>query len=211
MAPVRRGTADPVPAGRIACDGRDDRSLRTADGGSGNRSGSLGVVHDVAGPETTAPRTQETSMTETPARNRILQMRLIVRAHDYEEAVTFYRDVLGAGQELQVHSPDGEQVTILDVGRATLEISNPPQVELIDRVEVGSSVSPHLRVAFEVVDAEQTTAALVEAGATLIAPPTRTPWHSLNSRLHAPGDIQVTVFQELYHSPEPGTGQEAGA
>ena len=142
-------------------------------------------------------------MTETPAPNRPLQLRLVVRAEDYEEAVAFYRDVLGAGQELQVHSSDGEQVTILDVGRATLEISNPAQVELIDRVEVGSPVSPHLRVAFEVVDAEQTTAALVQAGATLIAPPTRTPWHSLNSRLQAPGDIQVTVFQELDPSPEP--------
>jgi lactoylglutathione lyase len=150
-------------------------------------------------------------MTETPALNRTLQMRLIVRAEDYEEAVAFYRDVLGAGQELQVHSPEGEQVTILDVGRATLEISNPAQVELIDRVEVGSAVSPHLRVAFEVVDAETTTAALVEAGATLIAPPTRTPWHSVNSRLHAPGDLQVTVFQELASPSEPGTSPKADA
>jgi lactoylglutathione lyase len=149
-------------------------------------------------------------MTRTPGRGRALQMRLIVRADDYEEAVAFYRDVLGAEQELQVHSPEGEHVTILDVGRATLEISNPAQVELIDRVEVGSAVSPHLRVAFEVVDAEMTTAALVEAGATLIAPPTRTPWQSVNSRLQAPGDLQVTVFQELGSSAEPDTGPEAG-
>lgn len=71
-------------------------------------------------------------------------MRLIVRAEDYEDAVKFYRDILGAGEELQIHSPDGENVTILDVGRATLEISNPVQVDLIDRVEVGRPVSPHL-------------------------------------------------------------------
>ena len=38
---------------------------------------------------------------------------------------------------LQIHSADGENVTILDVGRATLELSNPAQVAMIDRVEVG--------------------------------------------------------------------------
>ena len=68
---------------------------------------------------------------------------------------------------------------------------------MIDRVEVGRRVSPHLRVAFEVADAEQTTGDLVEAGAELLAPPTRTPWDSLNSRLHGPADLQLTLFQEL--------------
>ena len=62
-----------------------------------------------------------------------------------------------SGEELQIHGEEGEKVTILDVGRATLEISNPAQVDMIDRVEVGRRVSPHLRVAFEVVDAEVVT------------------------------------------------------
>ena len=128
---------------------------------------------------------------------RVLQMRLVVEADDYEEAVRFYRDVLGADQELQVHGEAGEDVTILEVGRATLELSNPAQVAMIDRVEVGRPVSPRLRVAFEVADAEGATQDLVEAGAELVAPPTRTPWDSLNSRLQAPGDLQITLFQEL--------------
>jgi uncharacterized glyoxalase superfamily protein PhnB len=128
---------------------------------------------------------------------RVLQMRLVVEAADYDEAVAFYRDVLGADQELQIHGEDGEKVTILDVGRATLEISNPEQVEMIDRVEVGRRVSPHLRVAFEVTDAQATTDELVDAGATLIAAPTRTPWDSLNARLEGPGGLQLTLFQEL--------------
>lgn len=132
---------------------------------------------------------------------RVLQMRLVVEAADYDEAVRFYRDVLGAGEELQIHGEAGEKVTILDVGRATLEISNPAQVDMIDRVEVGRRVSPHLRVAFEVVDAEVVTGELVSAGAELVAAPTLTPWNSLNARVHAPGDLQVTVFQEL---AEPG-------
>ena len=72
---------------------------------------------------------------------------------------------------------------------------------MIDRVEVGRPASPRLRVAFEVSDAEGTTQALVDAGAELVAPPTRTPWDSLNARLEAPGGLQVTVFQELPEVP----------
>lgn len=130
-------------------------------------------------------------------RRRVRQMRLVVAVEDYDRAVEFYRDVLGGEQELQIHSSRGEHVTILDVGRATLEISNAAQIDLIDRVEVGRPVSPHLRLAFEVTDGEAVTSSLVDAGAELVAPPTVTPWSSLNSRLEAPGDLQVTIFQEL--------------
>ena len=128
---------------------------------------------------------------------RVLQMRLVVEAVDYEEAVAFYRDVLGAPEELVVEGEGGEKVTILDVGRATLELSNPAQVSMIDRVEVGRRVSPRLRVAFEVADAESATRDLVDAGAELIAPPTLTPWQSLNARLAGPADLQLTLFEEL--------------
>jgi lactoylglutathione lyase len=130
-------------------------------------------------------------------RSRVLQMRLVVEAADYDHAVAFYRDVLGAPEELVVEGERGAKVTILDVGRATLELSNPAQVALIDDVEVGRRVSPRLRVAFEVADAEAVTHDLVDGGAELIAPPTVTPWQSLNSRLSAPADLQITVFQEL--------------
>jgi uncharacterized glyoxalase superfamily protein PhnB len=128
---------------------------------------------------------------------RVLQMRLVVEAADYEDAVAFYRDVLGAPEELFVEGDEGEKVTILDVGRATLELSNPAQVAMIDDVEVGRRVSPRLRVAFEVADAEAATRELVDAGADLVAPPTVTPWQSLNSRLEAPAGLQITLFQEL--------------
>lgn len=129
--------------------------------------------------------------------NQIRQMRLVVEVDDYDEAVRFYRDVLGATTELQVHGDAGEKVTILDVGRATLELSNRAQVEMIDRVEVGRRVSPRLRIAFEVDDARTATAALLDGGAELLAPPTRTPWDSLNSRLAAPAGLQLTLFEEL--------------
>lgn len=136
-------------------------------------------------------------MAEQSKGGRVLQMRLVVETDDYDEALRFYRDVLGATEELQIHGDDGEKVTILDVGRATLELSNPAQVAMIDRVEVGERVSPRLRVAFEVADTEGSTRRLVEAGAELLAAPTRTPWESLNSRLEGPAGLQLTLFQEL--------------
>jgi lactoylglutathione lyase len=128
---------------------------------------------------------------------RVLQMRLVVEAHDYEQAVAFYRDVLGTPEEQVVESAGGASVTILDAGRATLELSNPAQVAMIDDVEVGRRVSPRLRVAFGVTDAEGITQDLVEGGAELIAAPTETPWQSVNSRLSAPAGLQITLFEEL--------------
>jgi predicted enzyme related to lactoylglutathione lyase len=128
---------------------------------------------------------------------RVLQLRLVVEADDYDQAVAFYRDVLGLREELVVESKGGAKVTIFEVGRATLELSNPAQAAMIDDVEVGRRVSPRLRVAFEVADAGAVTDDLVKGGAELIAAPTVTPWQSLNSRLSAPAALQITLFQEL--------------
>ena len=127
----------------------------------------------------------------------VTQMRLVVEADDYEEAVRFYRDVLGLTEELAVSGPDGAQVMILDAGRATLELANPAQKRYIDEVEVGRQVAPRLRVAFEVADANGATRRLVEGGAQLIAEPTETPWRSLNARLAGPAGLQLTLFQGL--------------
>jgi len=124
-------------------------------------------------------------------------MRLVVEAEDYEAAVRFYRDVLGLREEAAIEGGDGAHVTILDAGRATLELANPAQKRMIDEVEVGRQVAPKYRVAFEVTDASGATERLVAAGAELIAAPTETPWRSLNSRLAAPAGIQITLFQEL--------------
>lgn len=133
---------------------------------------------------------------------RVRQMRLVVDTADYDAALAFYRNRLGAPVELQLHGETGEKVTILDVGRATLELSNPAQVEMIDRVEVGRRVAPRLRVAFEVDDVDRVTEELVEAGAELVAAPTRTPWDSLNARLEAPAGLQLTLFEELGSAEE---------
>lgn len=127
----------------------------------------------------------------------VRQLRLVVAAEDYDEALAFYRDVLGLPQQEAYEGGGGARVAILDAGRATLEIANSAQRRLIDEVEVGRQVAPRLRVAFEVDDTRARTAELVAAGAEQVAPPTVTPWGSLNSRLAAPAGLQITLFQEL--------------
>jgi catechol 2,3-dioxygenase-like lactoylglutathione lyase family enzyme len=133
----------------------------------------------------------------------VRQLRLVVEAEDYDAAVAFYRDVLGMSEE-GAYSTGDARVAILDAGRATLEIANPAQKRYIDEVEVGRDVAPRLRVAFEVDDGPAVTARLVAAGATEVAPPTVTPWRSVNSRLEAPAGLQITVFQELFDGDGPG-------
>ncbi len=105
----------------------------------------------------------------------VRQLRLVVTAADYEAAVRFYRDALGLTERAAVSSPQG-RVTILDAGRATLEIADPATAEFIDRVEVGRRVAGHIRVAFEVDDAEATTRVLADAGAEVIAAPSFVWW-----------------------------------
>src|ERR1700677_1880461 len=125
----------------------------------------------------------------------VRELRLVVTAEDYEAALHFYRDVLGLS-ELGAFSSPGGHVTILDAGRATLELADPSHAAYIDEVEVGRRVAGHIRVAFRVGDSPAVTARLAAGGATVIAEPVRTPWNSLNSRLDAPGDLQLTLFAD---------------
>jgi predicted enzyme related to lactoylglutathione lyase len=135
--------------------------------------------------------------TQPSSSNPVVQLRLVVEVHDFDEAVSFYRDVLGLPEEAAFEGSGSERVVILQAGRATLELANPAQHRMIDDVEVGSHVAPKLRVAFEVADSGRATSDLVAAGATLVAPPVETPWRSLNARLDAPAGLHITLFQEL--------------
>jgi predicted enzyme related to lactoylglutathione lyase len=132
-------------------------------------------------------------MPETPP---VRELRLVVTAADYDEALRFYRDVLGLPERAAFSSPDG-RVTILEAGQATLELADPAQAEFIDEVEVGRRVAGHIRVAFKVDDSPAVTATLADAGATIVAEPTRTPWNSLNARLEGPAGLQLTLFSQL--------------
>jgi predicted enzyme related to lactoylglutathione lyase len=137
-------------------------------------------------------------MTRPPADHpaAVRELRLVVTTEDYDDALRFYRDVLGLTERAAFSSQDG-RVTILEAGRATLELVDPAHAEFIDEVEVGRRVAGHIRVALEVGDSRTVTATLAGAGATVLAEPVRTPWSSLNARLEAPGGLQLTLFSEL--------------
>ena len=122
-------------------------------------------------------------------------LRLVITVDDYDEAVGFYRDVLGMPE--QMASPDEhDRFVILEAGLATLEIGDAAHAEAIDRIEVGRRVAGPVRVAFEVADAAATTGAATSHGAELVAPPTPTPWGSLNARVDAPGGLHLTFYSQ---------------
>lgn len=122
-------------------------------------------------------------------------LRVVVAAEEYDVAVGFYRDALGMREQAAFAGPGGAEVTILDAGRATLEIANPAQRAYIDEVEVGREVAPRIRLAFEVDDVAGVTRALLAAGATEVAAPRPTPFGSVNARLEAPAELQITLFE----------------
>ncbi|MCD7099934.1 VOC family protein [Stenotrophomonas sp. MMGLT7] len=130
----------------------------------------------------------------------VRQLRLVVEADDYDAALRFYRDVLGMPEQAAFQGEGDARVAILDAGRATLELANPAQKRMIDRVEAGGAQSPRLRLALQVDDAVAATEVARLGGARVIAAPRTTPWGSLNARLEAPAALQVTLFQE----PESG-------
>ena len=126
-----------------------------------------------------------------------IQMRLVVHCDDLEEAIAFYRDAMGLPVELDIVSEGDARVVVLDAGRATLELVNTAQRSLIDKLEVGTDVAREIRVAFQVEDAAASTQVAAHAGALVIAPPTQTPWGSLNARLEGPAGIQLTLFEQV--------------
>ena len=132
-----------------------------------------------------------------PKTPRVRQLRVVIQADDYEAAVAFYRDVLGLEEQAAFEGEGDARVAILHAGLATVEIANPAQVRMIDKVETDGVVSPHIRLAFEVDDTRAVSDELVAGGATLLAEARETPWRSLNARLDAPAGMQISLFQEL--------------
>jgi lactoylglutathione lyase len=63
----------------------------------------------------------------------VTQLRLVITAEDYDQALRFYRDVLGLPEHAAYTSPGG-RVTILDAGRATLELADPWHAAYVDDV-----------------------------------------------------------------------------
>jgi AcrR family transcriptional regulator len=127
----------------------------------------------------------------------VRQLRLVVRTPDFDEALAFYRDVLGMPESEAYDAEGGARAVILDAGRATVELSNRAQIALIDQVETDGGASDRVRIALEVDDTAAATERLASAGAEVEASARLTPWRSINARLRGPAGLQLTLFQEL--------------
>jgi len=136
------------------------------------------------------------TVSDADERPEVRELRLVVTAEDYDEALRFYRDVLGLRERAAFTSPGG-RVTILEAGRATLELTDPPTPRSSTRSRSGAASPATSASPSRSTTRARTTAELAAHGATVIAEPTRTPWNSLNARLEAPGGLQLTLFTEL--------------
>ena len=126
------------------------------------------------------------------------QLRLIIETDDFDEAVHFYRDVLGMPEQPAFATTGDDRVSILHAGIATIELATPAHVREIDTVENAPAADgPTLRIALEVDDTARVVAIAQEHGAELLASPTLTPFRTINARVQGPAGWQVTFFQEL--------------
>jgi catechol 2,3-dioxygenase-like lactoylglutathione lyase family enzyme len=123
----------------------------------------------------------------------VRELRIALTVDDYERAVAFYRDGLGLVEVESWARPDGRG-TILDAGRATLELFDLQQAETLDRIEVGRRVSGTVRFALHVDDSAAAARELVDAGAQRESEPVETAWGDRNVRVRTPDGMQLTLF-----------------
>lgn len=131
---------------------------------------------------------------KTEQAQSVRELRVALTTNDFERAVHLYQSGLGLEVVQQWASPQGRGV-VLSAGRATLEIVDHAQAELIDQVEAGARVTGPVRLAFEVADLDSTAASTQTHGAAAVNEAVVTPWGDRNQRLRDPEGMQLTLFQ----------------
>jgi methylmalonyl-CoA/ethylmalonyl-CoA epimerase len=126
----------------------------------------------------------------------VFELRVALTANDYERLVKFYSEGLGI-EPGEIWNNDGGRALILDMGKATLELFDETQAQVIDQIEAGRRVSGQIRFALRVPDLKGAMERLLAHGATLVHPPVTTPWGDYNVRLQDPDGQQVTLFQVM--------------
>lgn len=132
----------------------------------------------------------------TPPQPR--QLRLIIETDDFDQALHFYRDILGMPEQPAFATEGDDRVAILHAGMATIELATRAHVLAIDEIEQAPPSPPGtLRIALEVADTQQALAAVSTAGVPVLSPPVETAFRTINARVQGPAGWQITFFQEL--------------
>jgi catechol 2,3-dioxygenase-like lactoylglutathione lyase family enzyme len=126
--------------------------------------------------------------------NPVIELRVALTTSEYERLVRFYCEGLGL-EPTAIWNNDGGKALILDMGKATLELFDERQAEVIDQLEAGQRVSGQIRFALQVPDLNAAMERLLAHGATLVHGPVQTPWGDTNVRLQDPDGMQITLFQ----------------
>jgi lactoylglutathione lyase len=126
----------------------------------------------------------------------VRELRVALTVDDYEDALRFYRDVLGL-PVIESWEDDGKDGAILDAGRATLEVLSRSQTELVDEIEAGGQPSGAVRFALEMENSVAAAERLESGGAERIGGPVVMPWQHRNVRLRAPDGMQLALFTVL--------------
>ena len=124
----------------------------------------------------------------------VLELRVALTTSDYERLVKFYSQGLGI-EPSALWNNDGGKALILDMGKATLELFDERQAEVIDLLEAGQRVSGQIRFALQVPDLQAAMERILAYGATMVHGPVQTPWGDTNVRLQDPDGMQITLFQ----------------
>jgi lactoylglutathione lyase len=124
----------------------------------------------------------------------VFELRIALTSRDFERSVKFYSEGLGI-EPAALWNNDGGQAMMLDLGRASLELFDEKQAEVIDNLEAGKRVSGQIRLALQVPDLQTAIERLLAHGAILVHPPVTTPWGDINVRLQDPDGMQITLFQ----------------
>lgn len=133
-------------------------------------------------------------MSTSTSNHPVLELRVAVTTSDYERLVKFYCDGLGI-DPAAIWNNDGGRALMIEMGKATLELFDERQAEVIDQLEAGKRLSGQIRFALQVPDLTSAMERLLAHGATLVHPPVTTPWGDVNVRLQDPDGMQITLFQ----------------
>jgi catechol 2,3-dioxygenase-like lactoylglutathione lyase family enzyme len=122
------------------------------------------------------------------------ELRFAFTFDDYEAALTLFRDVFELETIMDLDS-QGVRGVILRVPSATLELFDRGQGRLVDDIEVGRPLEERVRIAVNIDDLEDATAAVMTTGTEPQAEAVDTPWGDRNRRFKTPDGLQLTLFQ----------------